>query len=103
MTWCASAVLIRRGYRVLEAQDGAEALRAIAGHQGALDMVLTDVVMPGMNGEVLANRLLAERPHLLVLFMSGYLREAQLHDYPFLPKPFTPEILSRKVREVLDA
>ena len=65
--------------------------------------MLTDVVMPGMSGEVLAERLLAEQPDLQVLFMSGYLREARVRDRPFLPKPFTPEILTRKVRQVLDA
>ena len=98
-----SAALIRCGYQVLEAQDGNEALRILAQHQGPLDMVLTDVVMPGMGGEELVRHLLAERPDLQVLFMSGYLREARLRDRPFLPKPFTPEILSRKVRQTLDA
>jgi two-component system cell cycle sensor histidine kinase/response regulator CckA len=101
-------VLADCGYRVLEAADGDEALRVAQGHVGLIDLLVTDVVMPGVGGRRLAERLAATRPGTKVLFVSGYtddaivrhgVREDQVH---FLQKPFTPLALARKVREVLD-
>ncbi|MGD0485315.1 MAG: ATP-binding protein [Gemmatimonadales bacterium] len=99
-----------RGYTVLEAPDGDAALQLAAGSEGAraIDLLLTDVVMPGLSGRVLAERLVAQRPGLRVLYMSGYTDDAigldgvlepGLH---YLQKPFAPDVLARKVREVLD-
>ena len=102
-------VLDGRGYRVLSAGTGAEALQ-IAGEAGCLlDLLLTDVVLPGgMQGDDLARAVRAARPDLPVLFMSGYPRNAIVHagrldeGVNFLEKPFTPEALATMVREVLD-
>jgi PAS domain S-box-containing protein len=102
------ATLARAGYTVLEGRDGADALGLGATHPGALDLLLTDLVMPGMSGRDLAARLLAERPRLPVLYMSGYsddevLRRGIVEDgSTYLKKPFNPESLLRKIREVLD-
>ena len=96
------------GYRVLTAGDGEEALRICTEHDGNLDLVLTDVVMPRMSGGVLAQKLSETRPALKVLFMSGYTDAAivqhgvQHAGSRFLGKPFSPTSLLRKVREVLD-
>jgi two-component system, cell cycle sensor histidine kinase and response regulator CckA len=97
------------GYSVLEAENGTDALKVSQEHnQRAIDLLLTDVVMPGMSGRVLADQLTRERPKTRVLYMSGYtgqtvgehgvLAEGSF----FLPKPFTREALARKVREALD-
>jgi two-component system, cell cycle sensor histidine kinase and response regulator CckA len=97
------------GYTVLEAEHGAEALDMLDLHSGSVALVLTDVVMPVLNGRELGERLLAARPDLPVLFMSGYtddevVRRGLLRpDAPFLQKPFEPANLSRLVREMLDA
>lgn len=105
----ATHILKGHGYQVLCAGNGAEALRLSREHQGAIDLLVTDVVMPGMNGEQLARRLQSERPGLRVLFMSGYSDELMARyrvldeDSAFLAKPFTLEALARKVRAVLDA
>ena len=94
---------------VLEAALPSEALTICRDHSGKIDLVLTDVVMPGMSGPDLVKQLLAQRPGLKVLFSSGYTGEAIAHrgellsGLAFLPKPFTPLTLARKVREVLDA
>jgi CheY-like chemotaxis protein len=101
-------VLSERGYRILSAAEGSEALGISGGHPEAIDLLITDVVMPGMGGRDLANCLEAERPGMKVLFMSGYSEQAIsrhgiLEDgLAFLQKPFTSEVLSRKVRETLD-
>ena len=96
------------GFKVLEAQDGEVALRVAADATAPIDLLLTDVVMPGLSGRALADRLTAERPGLRVLYMSGYTDDALgphgvlepgLH---YLQKPFAPDVLARKVREVLD-
>jgi PAS domain S-box-containing protein len=97
------------GYSMLEAATPADALRIAQEHSGVIHLLLTDVVMPGMNGRALADRMLAQRPNLKVLFMSGYPANAiGQHGIldpgtAFLQKPFTPGSLARKVGEVLDA
>ncbi len=105
----AAKVLASYGYRVIEARDGAEAEQV--GRRGGdyLHLMVTDVVMPGISGLELATRLAPVRPKMRVLFMSGYTDDAIVRrgvlaeDAAFLQKPFTPEVLARKVREVLDA
>jgi len=97
------------GYSMLEAATPADALRIAQEHSGVIHLLLTDVVMPGMNGRALADQMLAQRPNLKVLFMSGYPASAiGQHGIldpgtAFLQKPFTPGSLARKVGEVLDA
>jgi PAS domain S-box-containing protein len=101
-------ILESHGYRVLAARDAEEASR-LAGGQRTVDMLVTDIVMPGASGRQLARRLLQERPRLKVLYVSGYLdgsagAEGVLEPGAnFLQKPFTPETLLRRVREALDA
>ncbi len=101
-------VLQRHGYEVLEAKDGLEALQVLEELEGPLDLLLTDVVMPAMDGCQLFEAAAADRPDLKVLYMSGYSEEVVSHDgvldegVPFLEKPFTVRSLSEKVREVLD-
>jgi two-component system cell cycle sensor histidine kinase/response regulator CckA len=97
------------GYMVLEASDGSEALRISASHQGPIHLLLTDVVLPGMSGPELAQRLQSGRPALRMLYMSGYPHDAiASHGVVgaatlLLQKPFTPDVVARKVREILDA
>jgi CheY-like chemotaxis protein len=101
-------MLERYGYRVLEAADGATAMRLVESFAEPIDLLLTDVVMPDINGWDLAERLRKQRPALRVLFMSGYtddavVRHGILQDgNAYLQKPFTPVSLARKVRTVLD-
>jgi signal transduction histidine kinase len=105
----ARLVLERKGYTVLEARHGTEALRVSERHEGPIALVLTDLVMPGLGGRELAGRLATVRPDTKVLYMSGYTDNAIVHQgvldagAAFLSKPFTPDALARKVREVLDA
>ena len=102
-------LLTGAGYVVIEAGHGAEAMELLAGHAGTIDLLLTDVVMPGMNGRELASRVLNTHPGVKVLFTSGYtddaiLRRGVLGDLRrFIPKPYTPLQLRRKVRDVLDS
>ncbi|MCK4786578.1 MAG: response regulator, partial [Desulfobacteraceae bacterium] len=90
------------------AQDGEEAIKVSKEHDGPIDLMLTDVVMPKMSGREVAERLNALRPDMKVLYMSGYTDNAILHhgvldrEMVFIQKPFTTESLARKVREVLD-
>ncbi|MBN9517873.1 response regulator [bacterium] len=101
-------VLRGAGYAVLEAGDGAGALRSAAGHPGAVHLLITDVVMPGEGGRSVAERVRALCPAVRVLYVSGYtddavVRHGILHaGANFLQKPYTPVALARKVREVLD-
>ena len=99
------AILKEFGYQTLEASHGEEALRLAATHKGPLDLVLTDVIMSGLHGPELANRLKVIRPSP-ILFMSGYSGSMEGGHDPkvgYIRKPFTPDTLARKVREVLDA
>jgi CheY-like chemotaxis protein len=103
----AVAALQKYGYRVLEAADGKAALRLSREFAGPLDLLLTDVVMPGMTGRELADRLLELRPHTRVLFVSGYTEGAISYrgvlqsEVAYLQKPFTPQGLAQKVRATL--
>ena len=105
----ASEILTLSGYRVLEAQHGPEALEIASEHQGRIDLVLIDVIMPLMSGRELAARLQPERPDMRILYMSGYtddvLTQLGLHDadFAFIQKPFTLDTLAAKVRSILDA
>jgi PAS domain S-box-containing protein len=102
-------VLQERGYTVLAAESGAKALETFGPLATAIDLVVTDVIMPQMNGAELVTRLQEMHPEVKVLYVSGYTEEATIHrgalleGVDFLQKPFTPEALARKVREVLDA
>ena len=99
--------LIELGYSVLEADGGEAALRLIRDHP-QIDLMFTDVVMPGMNGAELARRAQAARPDLKVLFTTGYTRNAVVHNGVLDPgvqligKPYTLEELAAKLREILD-
>jgi two-component system cell cycle sensor histidine kinase/response regulator CckA len=105
----AAMFLKESGYRILSAPDGQQALHIARQHPGPIHLLLTDVVMPGMNGRVLGERLATTQPGMKVLYMSGYtdsfiaghgVLEPGTH---LLHKPFTQETLTRKVRELLDA
>jgi two-component system cell cycle sensor histidine kinase/response regulator CckA len=97
-------VLEREGFRVLEAENGMEALAVFEGAEPPPDVLLTDVVMPQMGGKELAKRLQAARPGLQVIFMSGFVRDSELLEglndrkAPFLQKPFDIEELARVVK-----
>jgi signal transduction histidine kinase len=101
----ARTVLVRHGYKVLEAESSEQALALLAGHAGALDLLLTDVMMTGIDGGQLARRTLRNRPDMRVLFMSGYadpvVEQALPFDCELLEKPFTAHTLLSRVRDVL--
>jgi len=101
-------ILLGAGYRVLEAEDGERALRVAEDHQGAIHILLTDIMMPGINGKELADRFIVARPDAKPIFMSGRAAEV-ISDAgvlipvdAFLAKPFTVERLLNKVRERLE-
>jgi two-component system cell cycle sensor histidine kinase/response regulator CckA len=104
----ARSFLSEHGFNVLTASSGEEALRVAEFHGRPIDLLVTDVVMPGMNGRALADRLLAKQPKLKILYISGYTDSfiaghGVLEEGTFLlHKPFTEEVLIRKVRDVLD-
>ena len=101
-------VLDRQGYVILEAPEGAQALEVSQRHEGPIHLLLTDTVMPGMGGAELAAQLASLRPDTKVVFMSGYTDDAIVRHgvlsegTAFLQKPFTLDVLVRKVREVLE-
>jgi len=101
-------VLEQLGYKVLQAGNGAEAIALAQGYGDRIHLLLTDVVMPGMSGNILATQLVLHHPEMKVLFMSGYTDDAIGHHgvldegVSFIGKPYSPERLARKVREVLD-
>ncbi len=105
----ATGVLASQGYIVLAARNGREALALSSSHPEPIDLMLTDVIMPGMNGRELAEQLVSLRPKLRVLYMSGYTPDVAVRHgvlqatMAYLPKPFTPAALTQKVRAVLDA
>jgi CheY-like chemotaxis protein len=105
----AARVLERAGYRVLEAANGLEATRVARAHAGRLDLVLTDVVMPGMNGRELGERLARDHPGTRVLYMSAYtedeviLRGVSVAGMSFVYKPFTLDGLVEAVRRALSS
>ncbi len=106
----AVAILRNLGYRVLEAADGDQGLLVFGAHAAEIDMLLTDVVLPGkVRGGELAERITAIRPNVKVLFMSGYTENSIVHHgrlddgVQLLGKPFKREQLARKVAEVLAA
>ena len=98
-----------QGYKILEAEDGAAALQIVDGHKGPINLLLTDVVMPGMNGRELSARIVKLLPEIRVLYMSGYTENAIGHDgtldagVSLLQKPFSLPALKDRVREILDS
>ncbi|MBN1610280.1 MAG: PAS domain S-box protein [Polyangiaceae bacterium] len=104
----ACRILKRSGYRVLVASSGDEALTLAGGHPGRVDLLLTDVVMPGMSGTELSGRLQARYPAIRVLYTSGYTEDTIVRrgvlegEFCFIAKPYTPQTLLGKVREALD-
>ncbi|KPJ99710.1 MAG: hypothetical protein AMJ60_04135 [Desulfobacterales bacterium SG8_35] len=101
-------VLKPLGYKILSAASAEEALEMAASHQEKIDLLLTDVVLPGIKGQELATQLLNICPEANVLFMSGYLCPSMAHSNSeqgfdaFIQKPFTPNALLRKIRKLLD-
>jgi len=104
-----ATMLARRGFRVLDAASPLEALDLFAAHEAEIALVLTDMVMPGMNGRELVKRLQAVRPELKVVYMSGYTNDVLVSTgalrpgMAFLQKPLRPDMLAAKIRETLDS
>ena len=109
LRYLARQYLEKQGYRVVEAADGAVAMQIAVAHEGVIHLLLTDVIMPGMNGRELAQRISEIRPNVKVLYMSGYTENVVGHNgmldagVRLLQKPFNLRDLKSKVREVLDA
>ena len=104
-----AAVLTRKGYKVVTTDSGDNAIKAHKRSKHPVDLLLLDVVSPGLSGPMVADRIVESQPGLRVLFMSGYdhtnvvQRYVVEKGYALLTKPFTPEQLAKKVREVMDA
>ena len=104
----AEIILKRQGYRVISAHSGPDALAALKAHEGPVHLLLTDVVMQGMNGRALYEKIMINYPSLKILFMSGYTDDIIAHrgvleeGFRFIQKPFSKQSLATKVREVLD-
>jgi DNA-binding response OmpR family regulator len=102
-------ILGREGYRMLEARDGREALAVVESHEGFIHLILSDVIVPDLNGVEIVRRVQERSSRTKALFMSGHTDQALQHDglllsgADFLQKPFAPHALVSKVREVLDA
>jgi len=109
LRYLAGQFLEKQGYRVVEAADGAAAMQIAVAHEGVIHLLLTDVIMPGMNGRELAQRISEIRPNVKVLYMSGYTENVIGHNgmldagVRLLQKPFNLRDLKAKVREVLDS
>jgi len=105
----ARMILVAQGYHVLEAANGADAHAVLRGHAGGIDLLLTDVVMPGMDGRTLSKQLRERYPNLPVILMSGYAEDVHAHrgalagGVAYIQKPFRPDELAAKVREILDS
>jgi two-component system, cell cycle sensor histidine kinase and response regulator CckA len=100
--------LAHRGYTVLAASGGEKALELSRQHTGVIDLVLTDIIMPGMSGYEMVSRLVVERPGLRVLYMSGYTADfmarkgLRIEGTELLSKPFTEDVLQERMRQILD-
>ena len=109
LRYLARQYLEKQGYKVIEAADGAVAVQIAVAHESVIHLLLTDVIMPGMNGRELAQRITEIRPNVKVLYMSGYTENVIGHNgtldagIRLLQKPFNLRDLKDKVREVLDA
>jgi PAS domain S-box-containing protein len=109
LRYLARQFLEKQGYKVIEAADGAVAMQIAVAHEGVIHLLLTDVIMPGMNGRELAQRISEIRPQTKILYMSGYTENVIGHNgtldagIRLLQKPFTLRELKSKVREVLDS
>jgi CheY-like chemotaxis protein len=96
------------GYTVLEARDGSEALALIASHEGRIDLLLTDLIMPGIDGEELARHIASRRPDTRILFVSGYSEDDRIRErlpksrVRFLQKPYSASALGTSIRQLLD-
>lgn len=101
------AALQKSGYNVLAAESGRDALTLVSGFDGPIDLLITDVMMPDMNGPELVRQLAAVRPGTRTLFMSGYaddtLIEHGVTPLNFIQKPFSPRVIAQRVRDILDA
>jgi two-component system, cell cycle sensor histidine kinase and response regulator CckA len=101
-------ILERLGYKVLRGSNGAEAIGVAEKHGDRIDLLVTDVVMPGMSGAEMAAQLVLHHPEMKVLFTSGYTDDAIVRHgvldegVSFIGKPYTPSALAKKVREVLN-
>src|SRR6202042_313089 len=109
LRYLARQYLEKQGYKVIEAADGAVAMQIAVAHEGIIHLLLTDVIMPGMNGRELAQRISEIRPNTKVLYMSGYTENVIGHNgtldagIRLLQKPFTLRDLKNIVREVLNS